>query len=145
MNLKIENKEDIQFAINHLNSLKLGYDSKKRIIKYDFSCKRRNFKRSLGQNRLLWLWLGCISIETGNTTDILYDYYIDKYAPRISYIDPNGKERIKIVSSSKMSTKQKNEFLQKIDADVSTEGIRLTYPEDKYFEVFYEKYKDFIR
>ena len=36
-------------------------------------------KRTLDQNRLYWLWLTCISINTGNEKEDLHEYFIYKY------------------------------------------------------------------
>jgi len=144
MRLKIINKDDIELAITHLRQLKLGNTKSGKQLVYDYNTVQRNFKRTLRQNNLLWLWLGCIEDNTGNKAHDLYDYYIDRFAPR-KIIMAFGEQRVKIITTSKMDEQQMSYFLKQIDEDKSTEDIKLPYPKDKHFESFYEKYKNFMR
>lgn len=142
----IKTKSDIDYCIEHLKGLKIGNDTKGRQLKYYYDCKKKRFRRSLKQNSLMWLWLACVYQETGTEPDDLYDYYLNKYAPRKMYNNPEtGLESSRIITSSNMNEKQMTEFLNAIDHDVSTEGIQLPYPEDRFFEAFLEKYEGYVR
>ena len=145
MDIKITKEEHRQAAIKHLQGLKLGLDAKKRRRTYDYRCVKRDFKRSLKQNRLLWLWLGCIYESTGNETRDLYLHYLDLFAPSEEYKTPLGDIKYRQKTSSQFTEPEMTLFLKRIDHDVSTEGIKLLYPEDQYFEMFYDSYKKYIR
>jgi len=144
MRIKITTPEDKEMAKRHIDSLVLGTTKEGKLLVYDYNTLKRNFKRSLKQNNLLWLWLGCIEMETGNAAHDLHDYYIDRFAPR-EIINAFGEQRVKILTTSKMNESQMSTFLNRIDHDSSTEEIRLPHPEDLHFESFYEKYKNYMR
>jgi hypothetical protein len=106
-------------------------------------CHKRN-KRTLSQNSLLWLWLGCISHETGNNKDYLHEYFKQKFL---------GKENITVlendlqvtVSTTKLDTAQMKAYLNSIQEFANTElGILLPNPEDLVFNEFYDRYENFI-
>lgn len=106
---------------------------------YVITIKRANQKRSLPQNDLLWLWMECISRETGTGKDDVYMYYCKKFLCKIITI---GDKQEKIYNtSSKLNKEEMTEFLNKIQADAAQElGIRLPLPEDRFFEAFYQQF-----
>lgn len=106
---------------------------------YVMTIKRMSKKRSIPQNDLMWMWMECISRETGTGKDDVYMYYCKKFLCKVITI---GEKQEKIYNtSSKLNTEQMTEFLNKIQADAAQElGIRLPQPEDRFFEVFYQQY-----
>jgi len=112
--------------------------------KYRLKIEKDVQKRSLDQNRLLWLWLTCIERETGTENSIVHDYYCAKFLRNTAII--NGRVKEVVSGTSKLNTAQFKDLLDKVQADVASEfGIRLPNPEDLAFEAFcaeYEKYID---
>ena len=102
-------------------------------------------KRTIDQNRLMWLWLTCLGrdSETGSNKDEFYEYYCYKFLKERKIV--NGTEITVIKGSSKLNTIQFNDFLDNIQADAAIEyGIQLPNPEDLRWKEFEEYYKHFI-
>lgn len=112
--------------------------------KWEVSIKVKREIRSLPANRLYWLWLGCISDETGNDKgDLHYEFGI-MFLPT-KQVKIMGKDRIKAVSTSDLDSLQFSQYLTKIQQFAGRElGIVLPLPEDLIFADFLEKYKDYI-
>ena len=100
-------------------------------------------KRTLEQNRLYWLWLTCISQNTGNDKDSLHEYFVSKYL-QPELIQVFEKMIYKRLSTTTLDTKKFTEYLNKIQLFANTElSIELPNPEDLKFAEFkdyYEKY-----
>jgi hypothetical protein len=106
---------------------------------YTITIKKASEKRSISQNDLMWMWLQCISNETGTPKDDIYMYYCKKFLMKTVTIG-NRMERI-YMTSSKLNTLEMTNFLNQIQADAQTElGITLPLPEDRFFECFYQQY-----
>lgn len=106
---------------------------------YTITIKRASEKRSISQNDLMWMWLQCISNETGTDKNDIYMYYCKKFLMKTVTIG-NRMERI-YTTSSKLNTVEMTNFLNQIQADAQTElGITLPLPEDRFFECFYQQY-----
>lgn len=106
---------------------------------YTITIKRASEKRSISQNDLMWMWMQCISNETGTDKNDVYMYYCKKFLMKTVTIGERM-ERI-YTTSSKLNTLQMTEFLNRIQADAATElGITLPLPEDRFFECFYQQY-----
>lgn len=106
---------------------------------YTITVKRKNEKRSIAQNDLMWMWFQCISNETGTPKDEIYMYYCKKFLMRTMSIGERM-ERI-YMTSSKLNSEQMTAFLNQIQADAASElGITLPTPNDRYFEQFYQQY-----
>lgn len=100
-------------------------------------------KRNLNQNALYWLYLTCISCETGNDKDLLHDYFRFKFLP-VTNETFNGKELTKLTSTTKLDKKNFNEYLDKLVVYCLDElDIILPNPEDKNFETFYSTYSNY--
>ena len=85
------------------------------------------------------MWLACIERETGTPKDDVYMYYCKKFLMKTISIG-SRQERI-YNTSSKLSSEEMTEFLNKIQADAAAElGITLPQPEDRFFEQFYAEY-----
>ena len=108
--------------------------------KYAVTFSRSKEPRSLDQNSLMWMWFECISRETGTPQQVVHDYYCTKFLRRqIEWID-NTRCTI-IEGTSKLTKERMTEFLNNVHADALQEGINLPYPEDRFFEQFFETYK----
>lgn len=106
---------------------------------YTITIKRASEKRTISQNDLMWMWLQCISNETGTPKDDIYMYYCKKFLMKTVTIG-NRMERI-YTTSSKLNTVEMTNFLNQIQADAQTElGITLPLPTDRFFECFYQQY-----
>ncbi len=140
---------DYEFSITFKTKGEKGWVFFKKLIKMlDFmfifvlEATRKYPKRTLSQNRLLWLWMTALETdsETGYTKDEFYQMFVKKYAPRKEMF---GEEIT--ITTSMMDTLQKTKFLDKIQTDVLTSEFYqmvLPNPSDRNFERFYEYYKD---
>ncbi len=111
---------------------------------YTIEITERRIKRTLSQNNLYFLWLTCISHETGNDKDDLHEFFKQKYLTHIRTVifDRFWVDRI---STTDLNTIQFKEFLDHIQQFASTElAITLPDPNDKRWEEFYDYYKDKI-
>jgi hypothetical protein len=100
--------------------------------------------RSLPSNRLYWLWLACISDETGSDKDELHKHFGLMYLPKVE-VRLFDQSKYKPISTTKLDTIQFKNYLDKIQIFASTElGISLPNPNDLIFDQFVEKYKDYI-
>ena len=105
--------------------------------------KRYRKRRTLSQNKLYWMWVSCIAQETGNKSDVVHDYLKNRFLPKRT-IQIFGETKDVPFSTTELNTKQFTDYLNAIDADVSTEGITLLYPDDLHWESFEQKYGDYI-
>ena len=108
---------------------------------YTIEMKRFGDKRSISQNKLMWLWFKAIADEwseaTGRvfTKDDVHDAYCQMFLP----IDtPKGRVG---GSTSGLSTEEMSEFLDRVNADASSDGIELLNPEDNFFEQWAAQYE----
>jgi len=108
---------------------------------YTVEITERRIKRTISQNGLYWLWLTCISHETGNDKDDLHEYFKQKYLVRErKYIID---QLVEVVSTKGLSTVQFKDLLDNVQMFASTElAITLPDPEDKRWEEFFDYYKD---
>ena len=98
--------------------------------------------RSNEQNRLMWVWFTCIarswSEATGRvfTSQNVHDAYCLMFLPVTL---PNGKNIAG--STSKLTSEQMTEFLDKVQADAATEyGIKLLSLSDLLYEEWSRQY-----
>jgi len=101
-------------------------------------------RRSLPQNSLYWLWLSCIAHETGNDRNYLHQFFGIEYLPHESrkvfqrFIDMP-------ISTTTLDSAQFTAYLDKIRAFAASElGIVLPDPEDRYWNEFYNQYKNYL-
>ena len=130
---KIQNENDRQGLIELIQKLDLTKV-------FYWEVKKRVIRRSISQNALYWLWLSCIGDETGNDRNDLHEYFKGQLLVA-KYIDVLG-DSIMIKSTKGLTTAQFKEYLDKIQVQMSQEGITLPNPEDKIWDSFYEHYKD---
>jgi len=99
-------------------------------------------ERNVDQNDLMWMWFGCLS-ESGSEPSEYYQHYCEKYLPERCLYDSKGKfER---GQTSTMRINDFSEFLNKIHAEWSSQGVTLPYMSDANFASFKNDYERFIR
>ena len=124
---------EVQKIKDHLNTLK-GYIEIKQV---------KNI-RSIDQNRLYWLWLSCISQETGNDKDYLHDHFKGCYLES-PVIELKGKKIHVLGSTKTLDTNEFTKYLEKIQVFSNTElGINLPNPDDVNFKEFLNHYKRYM-
>lgn len=137
MDFKVITTNDKEAVKSYLDKLPVGK-------RYDVTVKIHRDKRTVDQNRLLFLWIGCISHETGYFKDEVYEIFKKKFLGTETF-EMWGEKVERVRSTTSLDTKQFSHYLEKIQQFASSEmGIILPDPKDKYFEQFYQQYKDFI-
>lgn len=89
--------------------------------------------RSNAQSRLYWMWLGIIGDDTGNSPENLHEILKLKFL---------GTEKINSLgysieipkSTTKLTTQEFTDYLDKIEALALSIDIRLPHPQDLYYE-----------
>lgn len=112
---------------------------------YDVSITRQRggFSSTKAQQRLLWMWLGCVQQQTGDKTVDLYKYYCLRF---LSYDASLFKDCGYVVAhltrtTGELTKEEMTAFLDKVREDVRQRlGIRLPIPEDRAFEQFNQIY-----
>lgn len=137
MDFKVITTNDKEAVKSYLDKLPVGK-------RYDVTVKIHRDKRTVDQNRLLFLWIGCISHETGYFKDEVHEIFKKKFLGTETF-EMWGEKVERVRSTTSLDTKQFSHYLEKIQQFASSEmGIILPDPKDKYFEQFYQQYKDFI-
>lgn len=113
--------------------------------RYTLTLTRVVQKRTLSQNRLMWLWFACIEAETGQPSQDVHDYYCSKLLQR-EIINPLTGEITKVCGgTSTMNTAQMTQFLNQVQADAATElGITLPLPSDLGYDEFRLQYERYV-
>ena len=110
---------------------------------YILSITNKKDSRSVSQNKLYWLYIACISKETGVEKDDLHAYFKQRFLLK-DEIDIAGEVLKATYSTSKLSKDNFAIFIEKIISFASELGIVLPSPDDAYFEQFREYYEDSI-
>jgi hypothetical protein len=109
---------------------------KKRFIA-EFKIYRR--VRSLSQNKLYYLWLNCISDETGNQVEDMHEFFKDRFIPWSSR-EVFGVELKIHATTTNLDTKEFTDYLEKIRMFALDQGIYLPNPNDHGWDEFYAHY-----
>ena len=134
MKRSIRTELDREMTIAHIKRLDLSKQ-------FTVEIKQKRTARSLPQNRLMWLWLTCLEVETGNNRNDLHEYFKEKFL--IAEERKVFNSVILTRSTSGLNTAQMKDYLDKIQIFASTElGIKLPDPEDQRWEEFYSFYSD---
>ncbi len=108
--------------------------------KYTLTIRKQERDRSTSQNALMWMWFACIAETTGNTKEEVHDAYCLLFLSR--HVTMGRRSGLIPSGTSKLTTSEMKEFLDKVQADAHTElGIRLPSPEDEFFQAFAEEYR----
>jgi hypothetical protein len=111
--------------------------------KYDVEIILKREKRSIPQNSLYWLWMACLSHETGGDKEQVHETLKDMFLPKTPVVGLFGEVFQKPVSTSKLDIAQFTEYLNQIQVFASSElGIVLPLPEDLSWAAFEETYKN---
>lgn len=113
---------------------------------YELKIARKQKKRSLSQNRLMWMWFACIGQDTGQSVDDIHDYYAYKFLPRyITELETGAQVRVPGHTST-LTTEAFTDFLNQVQADAATElNITLPTPDDLAWAEFEEQFKEYTR
>lgn len=137
MNFKVVTAADKDTVREYLDKMPEGK-------RYDVSIVLHREKRTVDQNRLMWLWLACISAETGTDKDDLHRFFKQKYLG-FDTKTIMGKKVYEERSTTALDTAQFKQYLDRIQIFANAElGIILPNPEDRMFENFFETYKNYI-
>ncbi len=120
----LKNDDIKKNCINHIQSLD-GV--------YRVTIKKYKKDRSYAQNRLMWMWLGIISNDTGESPENLHEIFKLKFL---------GTEKIQSLgynieipkSTTRLTTQEFTDYLDKIEALAMSINIRLPHPQDLYYE-----------
>lgn len=106
---------------------------------YRLTLEKETKRRTVDQNRLLWLWLTCISEETGNTAQELHDIYCAMFLAKTARF---REESVWVVpGTSGLTTAEFGAFLDRIQAHAQTElGIELPTPSDQAWSAFVDQF-----
>ena len=112
--------------------------------RYTVAITRDVRKRTLAQNRLMWMWFKCLEDETGQSSQDWHDYYCKKLVSR-EMVTPDG-EIVKLAGhTSTMNTAQMTDFLHKVQADAATEwSVTLPLPDDQGYDEFRMQYERYV-
>jgi hypothetical protein len=134
MDFKIRTEADKKAVCEYLSKLDISQRE------YAVKVAKKADKRTLSQNRLYYLWLNCISAETGNDVEDLHEYFKLKFIgihSRIIY----GENVVRTYSTTDLNTEQFTAYLDKVQRWANVEqGIILPNPDDMYWEQFYNEY-----
>jgi len=118
-------RDDVkQRAIEHIQSLE-GV--------WDIEITKHKKSRSVSQNRLMWMWLNIISNDTGNDPDDLHELLKMKFLGTEKKVFM-GSEIERPKSTTKLSTLEFTNYLDKIETLATSIGIVLPHPEVIYAE-----------
>lgn len=135
MKVVLDSVDSYLWAKIHLDNL-----LNKRDFTKVMTIKSPKAPRSLNQNRLLWLWLTCLEVdsETGYTKEEFYQYFLESFAPRKTCRDKEI-----LATSSQMDKAMMTDFLERIKMFAWHElNCNLPNPEDKGFNEFYKRYHE---
>jgi len=108
--------------------------------KYAVTFSREKEPRSLSQNALMWMWFDCIASQCCVPSHVVHDYYCTMFLHSEVELF-GGKPTVITETTRHLSKERMTEFLNNVHADALQEGINLPYPEDRFFEQFFETYK----
>ena len=113
---------------------------------YELKIAKKVKRRSLPQNRLMWMWFACIGQDTGQSVDDIHDYYAYKFLPRyITELETGAQVRVPGHTST-LTTEAFTDFLNQVQADAATElNITLPTPDDLAWEEFEQQFKEYAR
>jgi hypothetical protein len=138
MIIYISNDNTRREAIEAIEALELNG----KVYKLQLTNKRA--KRSVNQNSLMWLYLECISQETGHERDDLHLFFKEKFLgwKKIVIFD---EESVTLKGTSTLNTSEFTAYIDKIIIFAASElGITLPNPSDQYFDQFKDFYSKFL-
>lgn len=137
MDFKINTPADKAAAKAYIDALPEGKQ-------YCVSVAKGGSRRSISQNRLYWMWLNCISSDTGNDVSTLHHFFAVKFL-EVTHSNVFGRDVVMPVSTAELDAERFSRYLDSIQAFASDYGIILPQPSDLYFEAFVDKYETNIK
>lgn len=123
MKFVLRNEQILRNAMDYLYGLEIDPEKPQQLIIKNF-----NEIRTAAQNALYWSWLRIISKDTGNSVKVLHSFYGDRFLEKELGIIA-GKKVEAIKSTTELSPKEFNLYLQQIEADATNFfGINLPRP-----------------
>lgn len=120
--------------------LKREIDRLKEGVRFDVKISRHLPKRSIPQNRTYWMWINCISDETGHTAQEVHEVLKSMFLG-MEIIEALNTTTQRPVSTTKLSVTDFSSYMEKVQAWAASEmAIRLPNPEDLAWADFYEHY-----
>jgi hypothetical protein len=102
--------------------------------------------RTLSQNKLYWLWITCISEETGNEKNDLHEFFKNSFLSKENLTLKFDSKQFffeKRISTVDLNKVQFMEYLNKIQIFALTElNIKLPLPEEQIYAEFAEYYQN---
>jgi hypothetical protein len=102
--------------------------------------------RTLNQNKLYWLWITCISEETGNEKNDLHEFFKNSFLSKENLTLKFDSKQFffeKRISTVDLNKIQFMEYLNKIQIFALTElSIKLPLPEEQIYAEFAEYYQN---
>lgn len=100
---------------------------------YRVTIEKYKKDRTKSQNSLMWMWLGIISNDTGESPENLHEVF------KLRFL---GTEKIQSMgysieipkSTTKLTTQEFTDYLDKIEGLALSIDIRLPHPQDLYYE-----------
>jgi hypothetical protein len=100
---------------------------------YSIEITKYKKDRTASQNKLMWMWLGIISNDTGESPENLHNIF------KLRFL---GTEKIQSMgysieipkSTTKLTTQEFTDYLDKIEGLALSIDIRLPHPQDLYYE-----------
>ncbi len=112
---------------------------------YSLTLTRVVKRRSLQQNRLMWMWFKCVELELGQPSQDIHDYYCKKFFSREIANPVTGEVETVYSGTRGLNTAQMSDFLDKVQSDVATElGITLPSPDDIGYDEFRLQYERYV-
>ena len=134
MKRKIQTEIDRDMVLSQIKRLDLSKA-------YTIEITEKRVRRTISQNNLYWLWLTCLSFETGNDRMKLHEYFKDEFIPA-ELFEMFGKVK-SLKSTTGLNTVQFKYLLDHVQQFASSElAITLPDPEDHKWEEFYKYYVD---
>ena len=120
--------------------VKRTIDGLKDGVRFDVRIVRHRPRRSTPQNRLYWMWVGCLHDETGNDRETIHEA-LKRMFLGTETVEALGVRLERPRSSRTLTTDAFAAYLDKVQAWAAAElGIRLPQPGDWEWDEFYEHY-----
>lgn len=112
-------------CLNYIRGLNLGKRMQVEIKPY-----RKN--RSQAQNRTMWAWINTLADHTGYSPDELHEMFKQRFLG-FHHKEIMGETVLIAKSTTKLSTHEFAEYMNKIEAVAAQMGVQLPIPDDYGF------------
>lgn len=119
-----------QEAINYI----LGLEGNK----WEVVIQEHKRKRSLSQNRLMWMWIPYLAKNFGYSDDEMHEELKYAFIGEQSYTNRKGIKRVRPKSTTDLKTKEMAEYLTKIEILANNHDVILPIPHDYGFAMMVE-------